>query len=168
MNTLKALSYSVENDEIWDMSDVGRFNDKWSKHCIDRVEHEPHLNLTREFRYYHSPNEVGGDKKTILLDYKRATEVNEGERWFVGVKASAVFAPKERDLISTPLPATMESGGCWGIEVDGSERDKEHLTSVAKEEFDDLKVGLSNMSVDLSEWDHHLSTALERACDASS
>ncbi len=161
MNTLQALSFSVEDDEIWDMSDVGQFDNTWSKNCIDRTEHEPNLNLTREYQYYHSPNEISGDKETILLDYKRATEVNEGERWFVGVKASAVFAPKEQDGISTPLSATMESAGCWGIEVNGSDQDKEYLTSVAKEEFDDLKHGLSKMSVDLSEWEHHLSVALE-------
>jgi len=163
MNTLKALSYSVENDGFCDMSDVGRFDNTWSKNCIDRTEHEPNLNLNRQCRYYHSPNEAYDDnRETLFLDYQRAMEISKGERWFVGVKASAVFTPKEQDGISTPLSATMESVGCWGIEVDGSDEDIEHLQSVAKEEFDDLKVGLSNMSVDLSEWNHHLSKALEK------
>ena len=162
MNELISLYYLVipEPYTFSSREEIGHFDDIKTERGIE------HWKVTGSIRYYHSPNEDDKSFTDAMLaaDYERAMEFEDGSRNFVGVKAFATFGPANRNGITTPLLANTESCGLWGIEVrDGNPDDIKYTIDVAKEEFENLRIGLKDMGVDLpsDQW----STLLQKAVD---
>lgn len=83
--------------------------------------------------------------------------LNNGEWYFVGIKAKAVVSWKVGTNGDRRLE-TLTSGGLWGIESDSGE----YLKEVAQEEVADLKSVLETFGVNLSSFDDMANEAIDK------
>lgn len=114
----------------------------------------------RAFNYFEPPDsgEEAGSwdyRRCALEDWKRAESLNDGEWWYVGVRAVA-----EVRCEIAPGYVRVErfkSEGLWGVESDSGD----YLKEVAREQLQDLKAHVGVFGVVTKGWDKLAEAAVE-------
>jgi hypothetical protein len=74
-------------------------------------------------------------RKYIAQDYERMESLNDGDWWYVGIRAEA-------EVVIDGVVQTATSGGLWGIESDS---DESYFKEIADEELSQLRAILHEM-----------------------
>lgn len=127
MNTIKKIDkirFVRDIDIDADTSHIGEFSDTPKEGAIDREERG---DMNRgEYRYFNPANPEYAEQ-----EYKQIMDIEKGHTSFYGVSAEAL-------VYLSSVRQTIQSGGLWGMEHDGSKESEEYFKQEEADQLEEL------------------------------
>ncbi|MCK9525965.1 MAG: hypothetical protein M0R49_08560 [Limnochordia bacterium] len=166
MNKIESIKIRMELDNMPDTSYLGEYTDEMSDYVIERHSEKYVKHMTEseiddiprrgnEYRFFkpYAAGEPEGTRRYYRygrMDLKRMEALNRGDWGHIGIHAEA-------RILVNGIGQTVTSMGLYGVESDSG---KGYLREIAKEELVGLKSALTELNVDMTNFDDLKDTAL--------